>query len=120
AGHEGGAVEAHPAVRQHAVAAADELRAKRADRLEPRQRRQLLVEDREVDVEAALRRGGDALIEAAFHVDDGVDAERGDGTPLADGRRDVEAAVIVDLVKRGGAKVDQYRSSSRAAARTLP
>ena len=101
AGHQRGAVVSHAAVRQHAVPGADERRAERAEGLEPRQRRQLLVVDREVDIDAAVRRGGNALVEPPLHVEHGVDAEGGDGIPLADGGGDIELSVIVDLVKRG-------------------
>src|SRR5262249_54839620 len=87
--------------------------------------------DGEVDIHAAVRRGGDALVEPTLHVEHGVDAERRHGCPLPDGGGDVELPLVIDAMegRRGEVAGDgflhrspsthQYASSSRAAAITL-
>src|SRR6202022_1216156 len=93
--HQRGAIETHSTVRKNAMAAADQLRTERGNGVESRHRRQLFVVDREVNVEAALRRRRNAVIEAGIHVDHRVDAEVGDGSPLADGGGDEELSFFV-------------------------
>src|ERR1043165_1869843 len=64
AGHERGAVVAHAAVRQHAMPAADQMRAEHGDPFQPRQVRQLLIEDRKIDVKEGAGGRGEAGSEA--------------------------------------------------------
>ena len=81
------------------MAFTDQLRPKRADRVEARHVRQLLVVDGEVDVQAAFRRRRNAFIEAGVHVDDGIDAEVGEGSPFADGGGDKQLSLFVNAVE---------------------
>ena len=75
AGDERRSIEAQSAMREHAMPAADQLRAESRDRVEAGERRQILVVDWKVDVQAAFRRGWNAFIEAGIEIDDRVDAE---------------------------------------------
>ena len=62
-------VETHSAMREDAVPVADQVRAERRHRFEPRQVRKLLIENREVDVKAGARRRRNALVQPPFQVD---------------------------------------------------
>ena len=99
AGDERGAIEAHPAVRQHAVAGRDEMRAEARDGFELREVGQFFVEDREVDVEAAAGDGRDALVESTLHINHGIDSVRFEDRPVLDHRRDVQRTVVIHLVQ---------------------
>src|SRR2546423_3998889 len=78
---------------------ANQLRAEVADGIEAVKVRQLLVVDREVDVQTTFGCRGNAFVETGIHVDDGVDAELRDRRPLADRRRDIEPAVVINAVE---------------------
>src|ERR1051326_486178 len=116
AGDEGGAVEAHAAMRQHAMAVRDEMRSEYGDRLQLLQVGQLLVEDGEVDVQTSARRGRDAFVETAFEIDHRVDAVGRDDRPILDDRRDEEVSEVVYLVERR--EVEGHDGFSHAVSST--
>src|SRR5215471_1610919 len=97
AGQERRTVVPHAAVGEHAVTVPDEMRAHGRDGVEPRGVRQLLIEDREVHIEAFAGSRGNALVEAAFEVDHHVDAVRGDVGPVLDDRGNEEPALVINL-----------------------
>jgi hypothetical protein len=82
--HEHRPVEAHSAVDQHAVVARDEVGHKSPQGLQLLQIGQVLVQDREVDVEDRVGRLGKAGVHVAIHVDDGVDAAGAQRGPVVD------------------------------------
>ncbi len=107
-------------MRQHPVAVGDQRGGKLRDRAQPHHARQLLVVviDREVDVEAVVRRRWNVIIEPAFEIDDRVDPMRRERIPALDGRRDEQLAVIVDLIDvHGGRSLPEVGLIARAVRR---
>jgi len=84
-------------VGENAVTAADQVRAEECHRLETSRIRQLLVVDREVDVQTRIGSRGDVLVQTAFEIDHDVDAVGGDTLPIGNRRRDEEESGVVDL-----------------------
>src|SRR2546423_15703226 len=97
---------------------ANQLRAEVADGIQAVKVRQLLVVDREVDVETTFGCRGNAFVETGVHVDDRVDAELRDRRPLADRRRDVELAVVIDAVEVDCGKHEEILKESGRPGRS--
>ncbi len=94
--HQRRAIQPHPAMREDAVAGADQVGAECRDCVEAGQVGKLAVVDRKVDVEEVAGDLGDALIDAAFEIDDGVDLAIENRLPVFDGGGEEKLFVIVD------------------------
>ena len=96
-GDERRAIESHAAMREHAMALADQGGREPCDCAGLDHVRQLLVVvvDGKVDVEAAVGCGGDAGVEAALEIDHRVDFVARERVPIVNRGRDEQSPVVV-------------------------
>jgi hypothetical protein len=102
AGQERRAVEPHAAVGEDRLAARDEVGTEPRQAVQLREVGEILVEDREVDVENLVGGRRDAVVEVPLEVEDDRDPVLGERPPVLDARREIEAAVVVEAAEIHG------------------
>jgi hypothetical protein len=100
--HQRRPVEPHATMSEHPVAAAREFGTEPGHRMQPVQIGQLVVLDRQVNIEKLVEQFRNPVINAAFQVDHGVDPTIQNRFPVMDSGREEQASLVIhrnDLMK---------------------